>query len=64
MEMFERAFTMFAPFARSEGHDGGAAPEPDKAAAKGGEIDNLKRQLDDMQRKVDRLTEKDPTGKA
>ncbi len=56
MEMFERAFTMFAPFARREGQ-AGAAGEPDKSA-KGGGIDDLKRQLDEMQRKVDRLTEK------
>jgi len=60
MEMFERAFSMFAPFARREA--GGAAEgepaEPAKAAAKGGDIDDLKRQLDEMQKKVDRLTEK------
>ena len=58
MEMFERAFAMFTPFARREGGGAGTAPEPEKPAAKGGggEIDDLKRQLDEMQRKVDKLT--------
>ena len=62
MEMFERAFSMFAPFARRESQ-GGAVPEADKPAGKTGEIDDLKRQLDEMQKKVDRLTEKDTGGK-
>jgi polyhydroxyalkanoate synthesis repressor PhaR len=59
MEMFERAFAMFAPFARREG---GAAetPEPEKAPSKTGDFDDLKRQLDEMKRKVDKLTEKEP----
>ena len=57
MEMFERAFAMFTPFARRESQGGGAASEPDKPAAKsGGEIDDLKRELDEMRRKVDKLT--------
>jgi polyhydroxyalkanoate synthesis repressor PhaR len=60
MEMFERAFTMFAPFARRE-TSGGAetAAEPEKTPPKPG-IDDLKRELDEMKRKVDRLTEKEP----
>ncbi len=58
MEMFERAFAMFTPFARRESQGGGAA-EPEKAGGKpGGDIDDLKRQLDEMQKKVDRLTDK------
>jgi polyhydroxyalkanoate synthesis repressor PhaR len=57
MEMFERAFAMFTPFARRESQGGGAAAtEPEKSPAKGGDIDELKRQLDEMQRKVDKLT--------
>jgi polyhydroxyalkanoate synthesis repressor PhaR len=63
MEMFERAFAMFAPFARRESGGGETAPEPDKASGKSGEIDDLKRQLDEMKTKVDRLTEKGPRGK-
>ncbi len=64
MEMFERAFTMFAPFARREGQAGEAAAEPGKAPAPkaGGDIDDLKRQLDEMQKKVDRLSEKNTGG--
>jgi polyhydroxyalkanoate synthesis repressor PhaR len=53
MEMFERAFAMFAPFARREAQ----AAEAQKAAMPGSEIDNLKRQLDDVQKRLDRLTE-------
>jgi len=62
MEMFERAFAMFAPFARRETAGGEAAAEPEKSPPKGGDIDDLKRQLDEMKRKVDRLTEKEPGG--
>jgi len=53
MEMFERAFAMFAPFARREAQ----AAEAEKAAGSGGEIDDLKRQLDDVQKRLDKLTE-------
>jgi polyhydroxyalkanoate synthesis repressor PhaR len=54
MEMFERAFTMFAPFARKENSEGDEAPPP----RGGGEIDDLKRQLDEMQKRLDRLGDK------
>jgi polyhydroxyalkanoate synthesis regulator protein len=53
MEMFERAFAMFAPFARREAQ----AAEAEKTAGSGGEIDDLKRQLDDVQKRLDKLTE-------
>src|SRR5215475_2050363 len=53
MEMFERAFAMFAPFARREAQ----ASEAEKPASSGGEIDDLKRQLDDVQKRLDRLSE-------
>ena len=57
MEMFERAFAMFTPFARPAGSSTSAAePEPEKTAPKGGDIDDLKRQLEEMQRKVDKLS--------
>src|SRR5215216_5993849 len=56
MEMFERTFAMFAPFARQ----GQNAPEPDKATAKPpGDIDDLKRQMEEMQKRLDRLSDKD-----
>jgi polyhydroxyalkanoate synthesis repressor PhaR len=58
MEMFERAFAMFAPFARREAQASEAAAEPGKPASKTGDIDDLKRQLEEMQKKVDRLSEK------
>jgi polyhydroxyalkanoate synthesis repressor PhaR len=53
MEMFERAFAMFAPFARREAQ----AAEAEKAAGSGTEIDDLKRQLGDVQKRLDKLTE-------
>jgi polyhydroxyalkanoate synthesis regulator protein len=57
MEMFERAFAMFTPFARPGGAAGTTEAEPDKAATpKGGDIDDLKRQLEEMQRKVEKLS--------
>ena len=62
MEMFERAFAMFAPFARRESQDGGEAAEPGKTAKPSGDIDDLKRQLEEMQKKVDRLGEKNSGG--
>jgi len=62
MEMFERAFAMFTPFARREGQ-GGETAEPGKTPGKpAGDIDDLKRQLDEMQKKVDRLSEKNVEG--
>ena len=57
MEMFERAFAMFAPFARREAQNA-ATGEPEKASSKSGDIDDFKRQLEEMQKKVDRLTDK------
>lgn len=62
MEMFERTFAMFAPFARQGGSSGtGAEPDkPDKPAAKpGDDIDELKRQMEEMQKRLDRLGDKD-----
>ncbi len=58
MEMFERAFAMFAPFARREGQGADTAAEPGKTTKPAGDIDDLKRQLEEMQKKVDRLSEK------
>ena len=55
MEMFQRAFTMFAPFARRETQ---AAAEGNSERSPG-EIDELKRQLNEMQKRLDRLSDKD-----
>ena len=54
MEMFERAFSMFTPFARER-----QTTEDDKTPKGGVEIDDLKRQMEDMQKRLDRLTPKD-----
>jgi polyhydroxyalkanoate synthesis repressor PhaR len=60
MEIFERTFAMFAPpFVRREGQ----AAEADKGtprAPEGGEIDDLKRQMEDMQKRLDRLGNPEP----
>ncbi len=69
MEMFERAFAMFAPFARPGGVAGapqpgpgatgsGTASEPDKPARSAEELDELKRQMDEMQKRIERLSDK------
>jgi len=52
MEMFEKTFAMFAPpFARG----GQAKPTADKPQGSGSEMDELKHQLDEMQKKLDKL---------
>jgi polyhydroxyalkanoate synthesis repressor PhaR len=56
METFERAFSMFVPFGR-----GGVAgvTEPDKPPrATGSELDDLRRQMEEMQKRLDRLGSK------
>ena len=61
MEMFERAFAMFTPFARREAQ----ASEPDKPPTAGEtssgntDIDDLKRQMGELQKRLDRLSDKD-----
>jgi polyhydroxyalkanoate synthesis repressor PhaR len=63
MDMFERTFSMFAPFARQSSES--VATEPDKAGKPaaggtgGGEIDDLKRQMEEMQKRIDRIGDKD-----
>jgi polyhydroxyalkanoate synthesis regulator protein len=65
MEMFERAFAMFTPFARRESQ---AGTEPERGTppqgASGDEIHDLKRQLEDVQKRLERLTDKDDKDKA
>jgi polyhydroxyalkanoate synthesis repressor PhaR len=67
MEMFERAFSMFTPFPQRRDAPAGepdkasepAAPaaEPQKPAEPGDEIDDLKRQLEEVQKRLNRLSE-------
>jgi polyhydroxyalkanoate synthesis repressor PhaR len=58
MEMFQRAFSMFPGFA-STAPGAAAAAEGDKNQRPAGEIDDLKRQLSEMQKRLDRLTDGD-----
>jgi len=63
MELFERTFAMFAPFARR-----GEQPSSEAVAAAqrgedqergGADIDDLKRQMEEMQKRLDRLSNDD-----
>ena len=59
MEMFERAFAMFTPFARREAQSGEADKESGPPSEGSGEINDLKRQMEEMQKRLDRLSDKD-----
>jgi polyhydroxyalkanoate synthesis repressor PhaR len=67
MEMFERTFAMFAPFARRESQAREASsredqsPEAGKGSRPSGEISDLKRQLEEMQKRLDEITDPDKT---
>jgi polyhydroxyalkanoate synthesis repressor PhaR len=58
MEMFERAFSMFTPFARREQQAVTEAGKAQASAIEGEEIHDLKRQMEEMQKRLDRLSEK------
>jgi len=57
MEMFERAFAMFTPFAKRDAQNA-ATDKPPRSAASD-DIDGLKRQLDELQKRFERLSNKD-----
>ncbi len=69
MEMFQRAFAMFTPFAKREAQadadrqqrsaSGGSAGSSGGSGSGTDEIDDLKRQMEDMQKRLDRLGNKD-----
>jgi polyhydroxyalkanoate synthesis repressor PhaR len=60
MEMFEKAFGMFAPFVRKENQAASDKAASDKAAAEpSGDIDTMKRQLEEMQKRLDKMTNPD-----
>jgi polyhydroxyalkanoate synthesis repressor PhaR len=67
MELFERTFSMFTPFARREGQAGAeqdkGTPQPggsgEASSGSGGDIDGLKRQMEEMQKRLDKLSDKD-----
>ena len=56
MEMFERAFAMFTPFAKRDAQS--AATDKPARSADDGDIDDLKRQLDELQKRFERLNDK------
>jgi polyhydroxyalkanoate synthesis repressor PhaR len=55
MEMFQRAFSMFTPFARREAESTTEEKPQSPASSSGSDLDELRRQLSEMQKKVDRL---------
>ncbi|MEM5583449.1 MULTISPECIES: polyhydroxyalkanoate synthesis repressor PhaR [unclassified Roseibium] len=55
-EMFERAMKMFMPFPAGEG--GSAQTEATDDKAGGSDLDDMKRQLEEMQKKINQLGEK------
>jgi polyhydroxyalkanoate synthesis repressor PhaR len=57
MEMFERAFTMFLPSAQKTAAD--FDKPADASAESNQEINNLKRQMGELQKKLDRIADKD-----
>lgn len=59
MEMFQKAFSMFTPFAPGSGKE--ASDESGKSAGEDSEenIDEMKRQLDEMKRRIETLASKD-----
>ncbi|MEJ8569870.1 polyhydroxyalkanoate synthesis repressor PhaR [Microbaculum marinum] len=59
MQMFEKAFRMFSPFAGDTGEQtsGRAAPEQKQADADP-ELESLKKQLTDVQERLDRISRK------
>lgn len=68
MELFERTFGMFKPFPRKEqdgepgaGHEPGrdAPNAPRATASESGDIDQLRRQMQEMQERLDQLSTKD-----
>jgi polyhydroxyalkanoate synthesis repressor PhaR len=56
-EMFEQAMRMFLPFSAGRGASS-ARPSGSSPEASSADLDSLKRQLDEMQEKVKRLSEK------
>jgi polyhydroxyalkanoate synthesis repressor PhaR len=52
MEMFEKTFAMFSPFAAAATRNAST----EKPTLSGSEMDDLKRQLDEMQKRLDRLS--------
>jgi polyhydroxyalkanoate synthesis repressor PhaR len=58
MEMFQKAFSVFTPFGRRENNDVPAPEKPASPAPAPEDIDLLKRQIEEMQRRIDKISEK------
>jgi polyhydroxyalkanoate synthesis repressor PhaR len=56
MEMFERTFSMFKPFVPSRGNSGASEPGKASEPAPDDNIDDLRRQMKDMQERLDRMS--------
>ncbi|WP_269585009.1 polyhydroxyalkanoate synthesis repressor PhaR [Roseibium sp. Sym1] len=55
-EMFERAMKMFMPFPTGEGGSPATAAKEDKSEPS--DLDNMKKQLEEMQKKINQLSDK------
>src|SRR5690348_8749243 len=55
MEMFEKTFAMFAPFAPHARSPGAEKPASSNSSSSN-DMDDLKRQLDEMQKRLDKLS--------
>jgi polyhydroxyalkanoate synthesis regulator protein len=64
MEMFERTFSMFKPFAPAR-KDETPAPEstPVDSSHESGDIDDLRRQMKDMQERLERMSREPEKGR-
>jgi polyhydroxyalkanoate synthesis repressor PhaR len=56
MEMFEKTFAMFAPFAPHARNTGPEKPASSNSSSSSNDMDDLKRQLDEMQKRLDKLS--------
>jgi polyhydroxyalkanoate synthesis repressor PhaR len=56
MEMFERAFSMFSPFGKRDAQS--AATDKAPRSGSGEDMDELKRQLDELQKRFERMSDK------
>ena len=62
MEVFQKAFPMFTPFARPPSSSSTPPPPPPSPGSTNPpsvDIDDLKKQLEEMQRRIDRLSDKE-----
>lgn len=60
MKMFSQALAMFNPFVPPAG--GGTDPAPDPKPAEADDLDAIKRDMSEMQRRLDRLSHKEEPG--